>query len=686
MRKRYLKIVFFISGFSALSYEIALSRIFITITGSYIISAASVTFAFLTGLAVGGGGGGKVADRSTKPYRLLVAIEALSALYIIASMWMISDLAAFAFNGIDFSGNVNITKFVFTFLLVFPYTFLIGGTLPLFVKMFFDDVSEKKRDFSAVYGINTTGAAFGALLAGLFFLNYLGTTATVMVSFGLSLLNVMIILLYLREKSAATTAPVRPVIAPPNPLTTAVFLTSIALSGFVSLSAEILWIRIISPIVGSSIYTISLTLVFYLAATAAGTLLYERATVRSESRWLCALNYLSGLFIIATIYAVKVLPRLYYFVFTSLGGGFPALMLALALMLFIIAAPVSVVWGAHYALVNSFLIAGYDTVSKRVGGVYFINTLFCVIGIAVTTFYLLPEFGLYTTLKLLAYAALAFSALAYLALFKGAVSKPAAIAILAAATLVALLPKQDIKMMNSGIYMMPEDLDYLDIQRVIGGRKVLFHKSGFDADVIAVQSGTQKYIIVGGKPVSNSVLDKNTQFMLGHLPMLTGPVTDSVLVIGFGSGVTAGDVSLYDINRLDAVEISRGVAVASEFFGDLNNNVNDSDKLGLFIEDGRFFVNNTGATYDVIISQPSNPWVPGASMLFTKEFFISCKERLADGGAMAQWYQLYGTNAFDLASEIATFSEVFDDVTIWSYLPGDIIMLGHKGGSDIDLS
>jgi hypothetical protein len=192
---------------------------------------------------------------------------------------------------------------------------------------------------------------------------------------------------------------------------------------------------------------------------------------------------------------------------------------------------------------------------------------------------------------------------------------------------------------------------------------------------------------VNGKPDASTAGDMPTQLLLGHLPMLLRPQSGQVLVIGFGSGITCGAVARHpSIKHLDAVEISPDVVAAARLFSAQNHRVLEDPRLGLTVDDARSFLQRKGRTYDVIISEPSNPWIAGVAGLFTREFFESCRARLLPDGLMAQWIHLYDNNQEALEVVMRTFSSVFPNVAVWQSEELDLILVGSARPWRADLA
>jgi spermidine synthase len=216
-----------------------------------------------------------------------------------------------------------------------------------------------------------------------------------------------------------------------------------------------------------------------------------------------------------------------------------------------------------------------------------------------------------------------------------------------------------------------------DLQKVIDGSKLLFYKEGRDAVVAVRRKGDNNALVINGKTDASSKLDLPTQIMLGQLPLALNPGAKNALVIGLGSGITAGTIATSGaLQNITILEISSEVIEASAFFERENRAVLDDPRVELVTADARNYLMASDKRYDLIISEPSNPWITGVSNLFTDEFFKLAKSRLNPGGIMTQWFHTYSMSNADLKSILKTFDSNFSDVSAWSPVFEDMILIG----------
>jgi spermidine synthase len=206
--------------------------------------------------------------------------------------------------------------------------------------------------------------------------------------------------------------------------------------------------------------------------------------------------------------------------------------------------------------------------------------------------------------------------------------------------------------------------------------------------VTALPSGSLNFHVSGKVEASNELMDMRLQLMLGHLPALVHRNPRSVLVVGMGSGVTAGSFVPYpEIERIVVAEIEPLVPVViSQYFGRYNNNVVRDPRVAVVYDDARHYVLTTTEKFDIITTDPIHPWVKGSAALYTKEYFELLARRLNPGGVVAQWVPLYESSPDVVKSEIATFFDVFPQGTVWDNGIGyDIVLLGQTGGATVDV-
>jgi Flp pilus assembly protein TadD len=242
--------------------------------------------------------------------------------------------------------------------------------------------------------------------------------------------------------------------------------------------------------------------------------------------------------------------------------------------------------------------------------------------------------------------------------------------------LVALGPRWDVELLAGGAYKYAPFLAGLDIESALHAGELLFHADGAAGTVTVRQAAGTRTLAIDGKIDASNGGDMLTQKLLGHLPLLLHQDPKAICVIGLGSGVTAGSVLRHPVTRVDVLEISPAVVEASEFFRVENGEPLADGRTRLIVGDGRTHLAFTSSAYDVVISEPSNPWMAGMAGLFTREFFEIVRRRLEPGGIFCQWAHAYDMSDADLRSIVATFISVFPRTTLWLSGDSDILLVG----------
>jgi spermidine synthase/tetratricopeptide (TPR) repeat protein len=252
------------------------------------------------------------------------------------------------------------------------------------------------------------------------------------------------------------------------------------------------------------------------------------------------------------------------------------------------------------------------------------------------------------------------------------------------------LPSWDKLLLSSGQFRNRQSAQYRsydNYRRNVQKQSLLFYQDDKDATVTVVKGRDgDVFLKVNGKTDALSRGDLPTQLLLAHVPLLLNPDAKQVLVVGLGSGITAGSALRYPVERLDLVEISAGVVEAAHFFKDHNYNVLQDPRLHLHLEDANTFLRLSSRRYDVIISEPSNPWIVGIGNLFSVEFYREAQRHLNEGGLLAQWFHTYEMDDDTLRLILRTFASVFEHVTLWKTLSEDILILGSSAPIDLNFS
>ncbi len=457
-----------------------------------------------------------------------------------------------------------------------------------------------------------------------------------------------------------------------------------AVTGFAGFTLEIAWTRVFALVVGPSTYAFAAVLTCFIGGLAGGSVLGAALAARGwrTGRVLAVVLGTTALLSAwSTWVAGSVLPATIAFDLVSSRDPYLVMLTRHALWLAGLLVPVTVALGMTFPLLLG-LAGGADTHTARSAAVvYGVNTLAGVAGSLLAGFLLLPALGVQGTLNL-ATALLALAGLAAMVLSPSTLARRAMSGTIAAAALglIGVLGPWDRALLASGAYKYAPFLPAgADARAMLTAGTLRYDRDGATATVAVRELTGVRSLAIDGKIDASSGADMATQKLLAHLPLLLHPQPGRVAVVGLGSGVTAGAALTHKVERVDVIEISPEVVAASAFFGDDNRHVLDDRRTRLIVGDGRSHLLLSSARYDVIVSEPSNPWMAGVASLFTREFFEAARARLAPGGLLCQWAHIYDISPDDLRSIAATFRAVFPEGTMWLVGEGDLLLIGSDG-------
>jgi len=697
----------FVSGATALVYEVVWLRMLGLVFGHSVYAITAILAAFMGGLGLGSYVFGRRAAGLSDPIRAYGMLEIGIGVYCALTpvlFWAASRLYLRLHGTLTASYETfSFVQLVLVFAVLLVPTALMGATLPVLVQGLVRDDNAISRTVGILYAVNTFGAVLGVALAGYVLLPAWGNRA---VLWGAATANVTIGIVAIgygwsrrarQERSASRARAPRREVARAEPggggdgLEARLIAGALAISGAVSMAYEVAWTRALALVIGSSTYAFSAMLVAFLIGIAGGAAAcsYFWGARRDGLTAFAVIQAGIGLSAALVVLVFERMPDLFLLALQhSRSAPFVQAVQIMVSGLALLGPALLI--GATFpcavaACASTAARAGADT-----GRLYALNTLGAIVGAALTGFLLVPALGVRASIV----AGIATNLVLGAALFatsRRAVPRwrwGASGACLAAVVVVLFLPRWSPQVMSSGaIYALEYISDVSGgIAPVVAGREVLFYRDGPSATVAVTRSGDYLSLRVNGKvDASSDPTDMPTQLMLGHLPLLLHREPRDVLVIGLGSGITAGAVARHPVGRLDIVEIEPAVVHASSFFTRENGNVLGDRRARLIVADARNFLLTTPGRYDVITSEPSNPWIGGVASLFSVEFFELARQRLRPGGLMVQWLHGYGLAPEDFAMIVATFRSVFPGTTVWQVAQGDYLLVGRPEATPIDL-
>ncbi|MBE9535723.1 MAG: fused MFS/spermidine synthase [Proteobacteria bacterium] len=691
--------LFFFSGFSALIYEIIWSRLLTLVFGTTVEAISAVITAYMFGLALGSYFAGKHSDFIRKHLaaygisEILISIFSLALYYAIVSFPSLSK--PFHWMHLRHDTLFTVLTYIFNFVLVALPTSLMGATLPLISKHYIRGKEPLGLGIGLIYGFNTLGAVSGTFLCGFFLIPSFGVWGTNIIAVSISmLLGITALAVSLkdrREKIFDLTKIGKSVdnFIPAPEKRHRLLLFVFLLSGFASMAYEVIWTKMLVMVIGNSVYAFSAILTVFLAGLALGSFLLARFIDRVKKPYVlfAVLEFMIFAYIALTLPFVDELPFIFQFLFNRFFDGFLSIELITFSIIMVVVLVPTILMGATFPLVNRIMTTRLGLLGLSIGGSYSANTVGGIFGAMAAGFYLIPSFGVQKSILLILSVNL-FAAIALLTMSDKVSNSVKTASILTAGILFAFyatwVPVWNINYMNRGVYVYAgfykesfkgSDKEFRAF--VDKNYKLKWYKEGRVGNVAVTEMNGQLGLQVNGKTEGSTAhSDMLTQTMVSALPLMLKGNASDVAIIGLGTGVTLGIAEHFPVQQIDCLELSKGVVQASSFFKHVNFNALKDKRLNLIMDDGRHHLTYTRKKYDVIINEPSNPWITGVSNLFTREFFEIARNRLKPGGIMTQWIQLYSLDVREVKILLKTFNEVFPNVSVWMFSPNDLIVLG----------
>ena len=701
--RRFLPVVLLLfvgSGCAALIYEIVWFQLLELVIGSSAVSLGVLLGTFMGGMCAGSLALPRVISAQRHPLRVYALLE--TGIGVLG----IAVLIALPYVGRLYVANVGhglagfLLRGVVCAMCLLPPTLLMGATLPAIARW----VESTRQGISWLgffYGGNIAGAVFGCLLSGFYLLRVHDMATATYVAATINATVALVGFSLASRTAHGDRGHGEDVRLLPSAATLPVY-GAIALSGLSALGAEVIWTRLLSLMLGATVYTFSIILAVFLLGlgigSSVGAFLARRGVWPRIALGCCQL-LLAGAIAWTAYMLNQVLP---YWAIDLTPSPSPWRLFRLHLWRCMLAVlPAACLWGASFPLALAAVASRDRDPGRLVGGVYAANTLGAIAGAIAFSMLLIGWGGTQLSQQLLIAVSLVSALLALAPLLprgqRDAVSRgrfrPSTIWLLGgggfagAAGLAALLawsvPVLPWELVAYGRYL-PSWVD---------ASLILYVGEGTNASVAVsvLESGILNFHVSGKVEASSNPQDMRLQRMLGHIPALLHPKPRSVLVVGCGAGVTAGSFVLYpEIERIVICEIEPLIPkVVARYFGSENYDVLRDPRVEVVYDDARHYVLTTRESFDIITCDPIHPWVKGAASLYTKEYFELCKRHLNPGGLVTQWVPLYESSAGAVKSELATFFEVFPSGTFWSNdaegLGYDTVVLGQTDALRVDV-
>jgi len=685
-------IIFTFSGFSGLIYESIWTHYLKLFLGHAAYAQTLVLVIFMGGMAVGAWWAswyGLKIGNLLIGYAIIEGVIGLLGIFFHDLFIMTTEFSySSVIPWLDSQTAVSLFMWTLAALLIFPQSVLLGATFPFMsagvIRLFPENPGHK---LSVLYFTNSFGASVGVLASGFLLIQIVGLPGTV---FTAGVINVIIAVSVLalaynarseidtyRENDGASSA------APSGALMMGLLLCA-GITGCASFLYEIGWIRMLTLVLSSSTHAFELMLsAFILGLAIGGFWIKSRIDrFRNPARTLGVIQLAMGALALLTLvlynssfdamsYAIMALKTTWegYELFNLFSHG-----LAVFIML-----PTTICAGMTLPLITYHLMKrGYGEMS--IGRVYSANTVGAITGIVVGTQLIMPELGLKNMIT--AGAALdillGLAILLYLApgtrKVEWGLTAAASLGVLAGAVVFV---EFDAVKMASGVYRNGV---------FISNGDVVFHKDGKTASVDLIRTPATLTISTNGKPdasigIKDPTLDEPTMILLAALPWSIHEKASSAAVIGIGSGLTSHTLlNIPSLAKVDTIEIEPAMFKGAAGFGKSVANTFNSPRSHIHIEDAKAFFTSRKKKYDLVISEPSNPWVSGVAGLFSYEYYRLARNYINDDGLFAQWLHYYEIDMQMIASVIKALSPHFYDYAIYLTSSGDIVIVASKNG------
>lgn len=699
--------MFFLSGAAALIYQVVWVRSLTLVFGGSHLAVTAVLSIFMAGLAIGGYLIGRHADKVMKPLRLYGLLEIGIALFALVFAGLMevypSIYVPLAQMKDDFHLYLSFIRVLFSVVALIVPTTLMGGTLPVLSRFISDQPKNLRSHLSFLYAFNTLGAVLGTTTAGFFFLRLYSVQTTLYLAIiSNALIGLTAILLQNKttniltseysatagqSNSGASSQGVLILAEMKSLLPVKLVLWGIGVSGFCALGYEVLWSRILTIVVGASVYSFTTMLIAFLTGIALGSgayglmpkiLKFGNGGLRRSVFWFGLIQVVIGATALMVTFFIRDLPmnimRLHSY-FQSMEIGLFGVRLwsnfALAFLYMVIPA---FFMGVAFPLAGKIYAEYRKVIGGSVGEVLAYNTVGAILGAAGSGFLMIYFFGIEKSLQMLTVINIGFG-LVVLSSVKDIKLLSWGIASLAIVALVVLgaNPKAlRIWDMKYFAIFRSNQLEAFDtpekIREAVENTDVLYYAEGAESIVssIKIKGGEQSFLTNGRVESSSHLQGQQHLFTLGHLPMLLNKNPRHVLVVGLGGGMTLGAVSVHPtVQQMTLAEIEPKVLGVARTFENYNHHVLDNPKLRIFFNDGRNFLMTTKEKFDVITADPIHPWFRGAGYLYTTEYFKLASDHLLPGGIICQWLPLYELTPDDLKSVVVTFRHNFRYTMMW---------------------
>lgn len=693
----WLLAIFVLSGFAGLIYQSIWSHYLGLFLGHAAYAQALVLAIFMGGMAAGAAWIAKAGQKWRNLIRGYAIIEVVIGLLGLLFHSLFTGVAQLSYDHLfpvlGDGSAINIVRWIIAALLIFPQTILLGMTFPLMsgglIRRF---PGSDGHVLGGLYFTNSIGAAIGALAAVFVLLPWVGLPGAMVAAAALNFVVAGLAWWLAREPEPAKPEDLK--MAAEQRLTHSPLLRAVlfgtALSGAASFIYEIVWIRMLSMAVGSTMHSFELMLAAFIAGIAFGGLWVRRRA--SETQFPLRLaGWLQICMGVAALGSLAVYANAFAWVGWIIGAlaktdaGYALYNAGTASIAVLIMLPAAFFAGTTLPLFTIALLRK-NFGERSIGRVYAWNTLGAIIGVFLSIHILIPNIGLKLSLCFAAVIDLAVG-LVLIRMHSRAENQMTPFAIAACISLLAVFlafrVPFDPMQLASGVFRHGKS-------SLSQNSEVVYYKDGKTASVSVtyLPPGTLT-IATNGKPDAAIMVNPNhdpgadeaTMAMLAALPLSMHPSPKKVGVIGFGSGLTThtllGDQR---VRQVDTIEIEEAMVQGAKTYGHRVARAFDDPRSNVIIDDAKTHFSGKNLKYDIIISEPSNPWISGVGSLFSLEFYKFIPRHISDDGLFVQWVQLYEINEALIGSILRAMTPAFEDYSAWMSNDTDLIIVASPKG------
>lgn len=703
-------VLFFASGFSSLVYQVVWTRMLVLVFGATTFATSTVLAIFMGGLALGSFAAGRISDRLQRPLLWYGILEAIIGVWSLCTPFLF-DAAAPIYRAVwqaTHAGllELSLVRFVCTLLILIVPTTCMGATLPILSRFVTTSLEFVGNRVGTLYSVNTFGAVAGAVATGFFILPSFGLHASIVIAAVINglllgavwLLNSLVVSPTVPEANAQDEEATKQ----PIPVALKFAAGAFAVSGGIAMIYEVCWTRALLMVIGSSTYAFTVMLSSFLIGIFIGSLICSKLIDRARYPllWFAIFQILVGAATLVSMRLFNYVPYWNLQVSAGIKGDPTTAMFVRFMLAGAVMAPITLFLGAIFPAIVKACTTDLSRVGRSVGFLYSANTLGAITGAFLAGFVCLPLFGAEQTLI---YGAMLNAALGFALLWTTvpvATQTRAAISLAGALVLLPLFALPNVWDKNILLNAQATrrglgvgQLRYKVIvtleqwQKQLSEQSVVkFWADGACSNVGVVYHPKNKVtsLMTNGHIDASDGTDTPVQALVSGFPMLLRPDAQDLAVIGWGCGQTVGICTYFPIKNLDAIELEPKVIEASKFFHHINSAPELDSRVHIHYNDGRNFLLATDKKYDLIISEPSNPWQAGVCNLFTKEYFAICKQRLKENGVLSVWIQTGEVPPNNLCGVLAALSSEFKNCLLFVPRPGNIVAVASEQPLKID--